>query len=417
MQTYQQQAIQLDAADKLKHLRNQFFIPKNSQGEDKIYFCGHSLGLQPKIAEQYIKAELTHWANFAVEGHFKGENPWRNYHETVAAGLAKLVGASEKEVVAMNSLTTNLHLLLTSFYQPSAKKYKILLEANAFPSDRYAVHSHVELHGYAIEDAVLEIPAQASGLFDLEILEEFFKKHADKIALVLLPGVQFRTGQVLPMEKLTKLAQQHHCIIGWDMAHAIGNVPLELHQWNCDFAVWCHYKYLNAGPGAIGGCFVHEKYHHQKNMQRMAGWWGHDHETRFNMPQRFVPLTSAAAWQLSNPPIFQLAVLRASLEIFGSVDFALIREKSLKLAVFLREMLQELLPDKIQIITSANPDEHGSQMSLKVYGDAENLIKNLIENGIVCDFRKPDIMRVAPIALYNSFQDIWFFVNKLSELL
>lgn len=414
MQTFQQLAEKFDAEDPIKLFRDKFFIPKNSIGQEKIYFCGHSLGLQPKTAEIYIKAELERWANLGVEGHFTGENPWRKYHETVTEGLAKITGAKQPEVIAMNSLTTNLHLLMASFYKPSKKRYKILIEAGAFPSDRYAVHSHVNLHGYAIEDAVIEIPAAKTGLIELADIEGIFQNDGAEIALVLLPGVQFFTGQVLPIYELTKLAHQYGCVIGWDMAHAIGNVPLKLHEWQCDFAVWCHYKYLNAGPGAIGGCFVHETHLNQKDMLRLAGWWGHNEATRFDMPQEFLPADSVAAWQLSNPPIFQLAVLRASLEIFSQVEFKVLREKSLKLTGFLRQMLQALLIDKVQIITA---EDHGAQLSLRIAGDAESLVKNLLEHSVVCDFRKPNMMRVAPMPLYNSFNDVYRFVTILTELL
>lgn len=414
MQNFQQLAEQYDTEDPVKSFRDKFFIPKNSAGHDKIYFCGHSLGLQPKTAETYIKAELERWENLGVEGHFTGKNPWRKYHETVTEGLAKITGSLTPEVIAMNSLTTNLHLLMTSFYKPSQKRYKILIEAGAFPSDRYAVHSHANLHGYAIEDAVIEIPAAKSGLIELADIENIFKKHGAEIALVLLPGVQFLTGQALPIKALTEMAHQYGCIIGWDMAHAIGNIPLKLHEWQCDFAVWCHYKYLNAGPGAIGGCFVHETHLNQKDMLRLAGWWGHDEATRFDMPQTFQPSNSIAAWQLSNPPIFQLAVLRASLEIFSQIDFKLLREKSLKLTGFLRDMLQALLIDKVQIITAEN---HGAQLSLRILGDTESLVKNLLERSVVCDFRKPNIMRVAPMPLYNSFHEVYRFVTILAELL
>ncbi len=417
MQNFRQLAGQLDDEDPLKNYQAQFLFPKNTKNEKKVYLCGHSLGLQPQNTEKLIKTELEKWANYAVEGHFNGENPWLNYHEIVTPGLVKLTGALPEEVVAMNSLTTNLHLLLISFYQPTAKRYKILIEAGAFPSDRYAVHSHVQLHGFNVEEAVIEVSSDADGLFSIENFENALKQYANEIALVLLPGVQYKTGQLLPIQQLTQLAHHYQCKIGWDLAHAIGNIYLDLHRWQCDFAVWCHYKYLNAGPGAIGGCFVHEKYFKDIELPRLAGWWGHEKYSRFEMPQRFVPLKSVEAWQLSNPPIFQLAALRASLDIFLNMDFALSLKKSIKLTEFARSMLLQLLENKIRVITPSLAGQYGAQLSLKITGDNETLVKCLNQKNIICDYRKPDIIRIAAVPIYNSFQDVYYFVKALYELL
>lgn len=417
MQTFHQLAIQLDQQDPLKHFQTHFLFPKNQTGENKIYLCGHSLGLQPKHTEKYIKEELDKWANHAVEGHFTGENPWLDYHETVTSGLVKLTGALNSEVIAMNSLTTNLHLLLVSFYRPTTKKFKILIEAGAFPSDRYAVHSQVQFHGFNIEEAIIEVPADNNGLFTIETFEKLLINHADEIALILLPGVQYKTGQLLSIQQLTQLAHRYQCKIGWDLAHAIGNVFLDLHQWQVDFAVWCHYKYLNAGPGAIGGCFVHENYFNDKTLPRFAGWWGHVKHSRFIMPELFEPIKSVEAWQLSNPPIFQLAALRASLEIFTSMDFSLSVKKSNQFTDFIRTMLQQLLAGKVTLVTPAIAIEHGAQLSLKIATDTAELVQRLNQKNIVCDFRPPNIIRIAPIPLYNSFADVYFFVKALTELL
>lgn len=305
----------LDENCPLKNWQEAFHMPKATNSQNKIYLCGHSLGLQPKRTQTYVQAELTHWADFAVEGHFAGDNPWFTYHETVTQALTKLVDAKPQEVLAMNSLTTNLHLLLVSFYRPNKHRFKILIEKGAFPSDRYAVHSHIQWHGFDIKDALIEVPMNEHGLFDYDFYQQTLATQGDEIALILLPGVQYLTGEALQFEFLTTFAQAKGCIIGFDLAHAVGNLPLKLNQWGMDFAVWCHYKYLNAGPGAIGGCFVHEKHLPLADKMQFSGWWGHDKTTRFQMPALFSPSKGVDAWQLSNPPIYT----GSTSSLFGAV--------------------------------------------------------------------------------------------------
>ena len=420
LQTSKENALTLDQNDSLALYRNQFHIPKTTTGQQAIYFCGHSLGLQPKSTEPFIQQELELWKQRGVEGHFTGERPWLSYHEQLTDGLAELCGALPVEVTAMNSLTVNLHLLLISFYRPTPQRHKILIEANAFASDRYAVCSQIQLHGFDPTNSLIEIkPRSNEDLLRTEDILSLLEREGHTIATVLLPGVQYLTGQYLDIQRITQVAQQQGCIVGFDLAHAIGNMPLELHTWNVDFAAWCSYKYLNSGPGAIGGIFVHERHARDRELPRLAGWWGHDKHTRFNMPHDFSPLSGAEGWQLSNPPIFACAPLLSSLEVFQSAGLSRLRTKSLQLTGFLYRLLEIRCPD-IKIITPSDPMQRGCQLSLRLpmsSAAAKHIYDQLIVKGIICDWREPDIIRVAPTPLYNTFIEAFTFVEILQDML
>lgn len=420
--TLQRAAAQaLDAADPLAGFRDEFHLPVNAAGHTQTYLCGHSLGLQPKRTARFIEAELHAWQTQAVEAHFHGTRPWLSYHEQLTPGLAELVGALPIEVVAMNSLSVNLHLMLTSFYRPTAQRYKILIEGGAFASDRYAVASQLRLHGYDPQYALLEIaPRSDESALRLEDIAALLQREGHAIATVLLPGVQYLSGQWLDIESLTRLAHQQGCTVGFDLAHAVGNVPLHLHDWNVDFAVWCSYKYLNSGPGSVGACFVHQCHAQRFDLPRLAGWWGHDKSTRFNLPQDFVPLPGAEGWQLSNPPIFACAPLLASLEIFGAAGIERLRAKSLQLAAFLERLLNAELSHAVSIATPSDPGARGCQLSLQLNVDRERahgIYRGLVARDFICDWREPNVIRVAPVPLYNRFDEVWCFVQALKELL
>lgn len=404
-------AIQLDQNDELKTFREKFHFPINSEGKPYIYLCGNSLGLQPKITTKYIQEELEDWAKYGVEGHFKAKRPWMPYHHQAQEKLAWLVGAKPTEVVPMNSLTVNLHLLMISFYQPKKDKYKILIEEKAFPSDIYAVHSQGKFHGY--HDAVLELPFGGSETGTTpEQFENFLKQHHHEIALILLGGVNYYSGEAFDIEKFTQIAHDFNILIGWDLAHAAGNIELKLHDWNVDFAAWCSYKYLNSGPGSISSIFIHEK-HHQSKLPRFEGWWGHEEKTRFMMDKEFVPFLTAEAWQLSNPPILAIAPLLASLEIFYEAT----HEKRLKKSKNLTQFLLNLLNNdkRLEIIT---PPNRGTQLSIKIKSQNPKWIFEQLEpHGVIADWREPDVIRVAPAPLYNSYHDVWQFSEILKSLL
>lgn len=414
-------AMELDNQDPLKDLRNHFHIPPQANGKPSIYFIGNSLGLQPKRVSEIMHEELTAWAEQGVEGHMKEVNPWYTYHTLVRDSLAKIVGAKPTEVVAMNSLTVNLHLMMVSFYQPTPTRYKILMEAPVFSSDTYAIDSQVKFHGYQPEDAILVIaPREGENHIRTEDINALLDKQGDEIALVLFSGVNYFNGQFIDVQSVTKKAHEKGALIGFDLAHAVAGVPLYLHDWNVDFAAWCSYKYLNAGPGAIGGVFVHEKHHTNPNLNRFAGWWGNDPDTRFDLHLRpeFTPVASADGWQLSNPSIFALVPLRASLEVFDMTSMEALRTKSTKLTEYLLALLGQINTDKISIITPKNPKERGGHISIQVNnGQAEKLMEKLKKAGVVCDFRKPDVVRVAPVPMYNTFHEVWEFVNTLKATL
>lgn len=405
-----------DRADTLAAFRDEFCIPPHGGGE-QIYLCGNSLGLMPRATRQALADELDDWSTLAVEAHFRGRHPWMPYHGFVRGHLAELVGAQPGEVVAMNSLSANLHLMMVSFYRPTAQRNAILLEKRAFPSDRYALESQVRFHGFDPDHALIELEGdEPNGTISLAAIERTLHEHGDRIALVLLPGVQYLTGQVFDLPAIVRLGHAKGCLVGFDLAHAVGNVPVNLHDSGCDFAVWCHYKYVNSGPGAVAGCFVHERHAHSEQRPRFAGWWGHDQATRFRMGPEFHPTPGADGWQLSNPPILALAPLRVSLEIFHRAGIARLREKSLRLTAYLAALIAHEVPQLIDVLTPAEPQRRGSQLSLRVKGPRDAgraLFDHLAARGIIGDWREPDVIRVAPTALYNRFEDAWRFVDAL----
>jgi kynureninase len=410
-------ALARDAADPLAAFRDEFLIPPHGAGgEEQVYLCGNSLGLQPRATRQALLDELDSWAQFAVEAHFQGKHPWMPYHNEVRAHLAELVGALPSEVVAMNSLTANLHLMMVSFYRPTRERYAILIEKNPFPSDRYAVESQIRFHGYDPAVALIELEAdEANGCISDAAIESALGQHGARIALVLLPGVQYRSGQVFDLKRIAELAQREGCVVGFDLAHSVGNVQVNLHDSGCDFAVWCSYKYLNSGPGAVAGCFVHERHAHTTR-PRLAGWWGHDQVTRFKMGPEFVPTPGADGWQLSNPPIFALAPLRVSLEIFHRANATRLREKSLALTAYLAWLIEAQLSQVIEITTPREPERRGCQLSLRVKRGRDAgraLFEYLTANGIIGDWREPDTIRIAPTPLYNRHVDCLRFVQTV----
>lgn len=396
-----------DAADPLRAFRDEFVIPQHA-GSDATYFCGNSLGLQPRAARDAVNTELDYWGELAVEGHFKGRAPWLDYHDYVRDDLATLVGAQPLEVVAMNTLGVNLHLLMVSFYRPTAERPAILIEAGAFPTDRYAVESQIRFHGFDPATELIELQAdQPNGVLSLAAIERALDTHGARIALVMLPGIQYRNGQAFDLKAITTLAHRHGCMVGFDLAHAIGNLPLQLHDSGSDFAIWCSYKYLNSGPGAVGGAFVHAR-HSQPDLPRFAGWWGHDKATRFQMGPTFVPMPGADGWQLSNPPILTLAPLRASLDIFRRAGMPTLREKSLRLTGYLEWLVHTELDDMLEVVTPRDPTQRGAQLSIRVRaGRAQGraLFEHLMAHGIIGDWREPDVIRISPAPLYNRFAD------------
>lgn len=415
-------AQQLDQHDPLAPMREAFHIP-NIKGttEPEIYLCGNSLGLQPKLTSQYLNEELHKWQTLGVKGHFDCEYPWMPYHEFLAEESAHLVGAKPSEVVCMNSLTANLHLMMVSFYRPSGKRHKILIEEHAFPSDHYAVESQTRFHGHdPAESMVLLKPRDGEECLRLDDILAAIDEHAGELALIMLPGVQYYTGQVFDMQAICDAAQHHDITVGFDLAHATGNIDMQLHEWGVDFAVWCTYKYLNSGPGSVAGCFVHEKHHDDADLPRFAGWWGHDKATRFKMENHFVPIQSAEGWQLSNPPILSLAAIRASLDTFKQAGgIGPLRDKSKQLTAYLRFLLNHRLKSHIDIIT---PDEplSGCQLSICVRSEiktGQQVFDAIEAAGVTCDWREPNVIRVAPVPLYNSYTDCLKFVDILESLL
>lgn len=405
----------MDRSDPLSYFRERFLFPEVSQ-PGAIYLTGNSLGLQPKTARSYIVEELDDWARLAVEGHIHARHPWLPYHEFVAEPLARLVGAKPVEVVAMNSLTVNLHLLMVSFYRPTADRFKIVIEKGAFPSDQYAVESQLKFHG--ITNGLIELePREGETTLRTEDILETIDREGDSIALILLGGVNYYTGQAFDMPVITEAGHRKGCIVGFDLAHAAGNLELRLHEWDVDLAAWCSYKYLNAGPGAIAGIFVHERHARSFELPRFAGWWGHDKETRFQMGPDFKPLAGAEGWQLSNPPIFQLAALRASLEIFDEATMPALRAKSVKLTGYLETLLRQIDTDRIEIITPDDSEQRGCQLSIRVVNADKSLFDAVSERGVIADWREPDVVRVAPVPLYNSFADVQRFSTILHECL
>ncbi|MDD7914692.1 kynureninase [Polaribacter ponticola] len=410
-------AQQQDKEDKLSYLRNRFHIPKDKKGNNWLYFTGNSLGLQPKATKEYIQQELDDWANYGVEGHFEAKNPWMPYHEFLTGNMAKIVGAKPIEVVVMNTLTTNLHLLMVSFYRPTKTKYKIVIESDAFPSDRYAVQSQLKFHGFSEEDVIEWKPRKGEELLNIDDLETIVSEQGDEIALLLIGGVNYYTGQYLNLKRIAEIGHSKDCVVGIDLAHGAGNISPELHNSGVDFAAWCTYKYLNSGPGSLGGLFVHEKHAHNKDLPRFAGWWNHNKETRFNMRQPFDVMAGAEGWQLSNPPILSMAAIKASLDMFDEVGMEALRKKSEKLTGYFEFLINQIDSDDIKIITPSNPKERGCQLSIQVKNANKSLHKKLTENNIITDWREPDVIRCAPVPMYNSFEDVYRMVSILKGLL
>jgi len=411
-------AKQQDQQDPLAHYRTQFLIPKDNNGNDWLYFTGNSLGLQPKITQQYIQQELNDWASFGVEGHFEAKNPWMPYHEFLTESMAKIVGAKPIEVVISNTLTTNLHLLMVSFYQPTKTKYKIVVESDAFPSDRYAVQTQLEFHGFDANDGLIEWkPRKGEELLHIEDLEAILDEQGDQIALLLIGGVNYYTGQYFDIKKIAELGHAKTCLVGIDLAHGAGNIQPELHDSGVDFAAWCTYKYLNSGPGSLAGLFVHEKHAYNKSLKRFAGWWSHNKSTRFNMRQPLDVIPGAEGWQLSNPPILSMAAIKASLDMFNEVGMGALREKSMKLTGYFEFLIHKLNNTKIKIITPTNSSERGCQLSIQVKNADKSLHKKLTDAHIITDWREPDVIRCAPVPLYNTFEDVYKMVEKLKEIL
>ena len=411
-------AKQQDQLDELSSYRNQFHIPKDKHGNELIYLCGNSLGLQPKSTKAYINQELEDWANLGVEGHTQAKNPWLPYHEFLAESTAKLVGAKPIEVVTMNSLTANLHFMMASFYKPTNERYKIVIESDAFPSDKYAVESQLRHHGFDDKEGlILWKPREGEELLHYEDLENILNNQGKEIALVMIGGVNYYTGQFFDFKRITQLGHKHGCMVGFDCAHGAGNVDLDLHNSGADFAVWCTYKYLNSGPGSLSGCFVHERHAYDKNLNRFTGWWSHNKQTRFNMRREFDVLPGAEGWQLSNPPILSMAAIKASLDMFNEVGIQKLIEKSKKLTGYFEFLLKQLGEDTIRIITPENPDERGCQLSIQVLNANKSLYEKLTEAGVISDWREPDVIRCAPVPLYNSFEDMYNMVEKLKSIL
>lgn len=404
----------LDKKDPLKKFRNRFFIPKVN-GKESIYLCGNSLGLQPKTVEQQLKIELEDWKKLGVEGHHHGKRPWLYYHHFFSKSVAKLVGAKPAEVVVMNQLTVNLNLLLISFYRPQGKKTKILIEADEFPSDYYAFEQQIKLHGLNPAECIIEVmPREGEVTLRTEDIIAKIEAHKDELALVMLSAVNYYTGQFFELQKIASTARAHNITFGVDLAHAIGNVELKLHSWGIDFATWCSYKYLNSGPGGVSGIYVHEKYADRPDLPRLAGWWGNDEKTRFKMRENkhFVPQAGAAGWQISNAPVLSMAAHRASLDIFDEVGMKALRQKSELLTGYL-EFLIGKGNKHFRIITPTDKKQRGCQLSIQTLSDGKKLFQKISKAGVIADWRDPDVIRVAPVPLYNSFEDVYNFAKLL----
>lgn len=411
-------AQQCDQNDPIRDFRSQFHLPTDAHGNPMIYLCGNSLGLQPKSTEQYIKQELDDWAKLGVEGHTHAQKPWLPYHEFLTDQMAAIVGAKPEEVVIMNTLTVNLHLMMVSFYRPTKTRYKIIIESDAFPSDKYAVESQLEMHGIDPKDGLLLwYPPKGEAICRMQDLERLLNDNKDEVALIMIGSTNYYSGQAFPLKEITRLGHQHGAMVGFDLAHGAGNIQPNLHECGADFAVWCSYKYLNSGPGSLGGCFVHERHRHNPELKRFAGWWGHNKESRFNMRQEFDVLPGAEGWQLSNPPILSMAAIRASLQVFADAGFDKIRQKSLQLTGFLEFLLNDMGDPNIQIITPSDPQQRGSQLSIQVKNADRKLHDALTEQGVISDWREPDVIRVAPAALYTRFEDVYEFINRLKNAL
>jgi len=411
-------AEEMDQKDPIRHFRSEFHIPVNQEGKECIYLCGNSLGLMPKVVSEYVNEELTDWKNLGVEGHFHAKRPWMPYHEFLTESMANIVGAKPSEVVVMNSLTVNLHLMMVSFYKPTKERYKILVENNPFPSDRYAVESQLKFHDYDPTEGLIEMqPREGTEVIETQDILDTIEENKDSLALVMMGGVNYYTGQAFDLNRITETAHRFGINVGFDLAHGAGNINYNLHDIGSDFAVWCSYKYINSGPGGMSGCFVHERHHHNFDLNRFAGWWGHDKKTRFLMGPDFLPMSGAEGWQLSNPPILAMASLRGSMDIFDKAGMNQLRAKSLKLTSYMEYLINEIGNDRIGIITPEDPDQRGCQLSIRVSDSDKSLFNTLTDLGVISDWREPDVVRVAPVPLYNSFEDVWKFTDLLNKSL
>jgi kynureninase len=413
-------AKQLDAADPLKEYRDKFYFPM-MHGRETVYFTGNSLGLQPKTTQDYVLDELEDWATFGVEGHFHARKPWLSYHEQFAEPVSKIVGALPEEVVVMNQLTVNLHLLLVSFYRPAKARYKILCEAKAFPSDQYALESQVKFHNLDPADAIIEIgPREGEHIIRHEDILEAIEKNKDSISLVMIGGVNYYNGQVFDMKAITEAGHKAGAIVGFDLAHAAGNLKMELHNWNVDFACWCSYKYLNSGPGGVSGVYINKRHLNKPEIIRFAGWWGHDKETRFKMEKGFIPMPTAEAWQMSNAPVLSMAAHKAAVDIFDEAGMEALVTKAENLTGYLEFIIDDInksLEQKLEIITPRDKKQRGCQLSIVAHGRGKDLFNTLTKEGVISDWREPNVIRCAPVPLYNSFEDVFRFGEILKRAL
>ena len=411
-------AQELDRKDPLKKYRDAFWFPRQANGQKKIYFNGNSLGLQPKITRSIINRELKHWSQYGVKGHFEGPNPWIPYHSKLGPAMAALVGAKPAEVIIMNTLTVNLHLMMATFYRPTAQRYKVMMEADAFPSDRFAVESQLKIHGFDPKESIIYVtPPPGSHLLDQEQVLATIERHQDEVALVLFGVPNYYTGQVIDMKPIVEVCQKVGIKVGFNLAHAVGNIPLHLHDDGADFAIWCTYKYMNGGPGNLSGCFIHERHAYNKELPRLAGWWGQHLDKRFNMRLDFDPAPGAEGWCISNAPVLQLAALEGTLALFLEVGMPALREKSLKLTGYLAYVLNRMVQDSIEVISPISQNERGCQLSISVKNGSRSLYQKLTEAGVVTDWRDPDVIRAAPCPFYNTFEEVFRFATILRSLL
>lgn len=411
-------AQEMDALDPLNKFRERFYFPKQAGGKEAIYLCGNSLGLQPKSTKTAIDEVLSDWRELGVKGHFEAKKPFTTYHESLGEKMATIVGAMHKEVVIMNSLTVNLHLMMVSFYRPTAKRYKILIEKNAFPSDQYAVKSQISFHGISVEKGLIELAPRIGELtLRTEDILKVIEAEGEEIALIMLGGLNYYTGQAFDMKRITAVGHKMGCTVGFDLAHGAGNLDLKLHDWKVDFAVWCTYKYINSGPGGVAACFVHQDHIERTDLPRFTGWWGHDKATRFLMDDTFVPIQSAEGWQMSNETVISMAALSASLDIFIEAGIEQIITKSRLLTGYLEFLIKGIESEDIDIITPSEPSERGAQLSIRVIHSDRSLFEEISKQGVIADWREPDVIRIAPAPLYNSFMDVYLFVQILKEAL
>ncbi len=408
-------AQKLDKEDQLRVFQDSFHFPIQSNGSPYIYMCGNSLGLQPKNVKQAIHQELEDWSTYGVEGHFHAKNPWMPYHEFLTESMAKVVGGKPSEVVVMNTLSVNLHLMMVSFYNPTDKRNKIIIEKDAFPSDKFAVESQIKFHGYDPADCLIEIESEANDLVNEEHLIRVIEENGDELALVMIGNTNYYTGQAFDMRRIGEKAHEVGAKVGFDCAHGAGNIKLDLHQSGIDFAVWCSYKYLNSGPGSLGGVFVHERHHNDLQINRFAGWWGHNKKTRFKMRDAFDPIQSAEAWQLSNPPILSMAAIKASLEVFMKAGMENLWAKAHKITSYCRFLIESLENDNIRIITPKEVNKHGSQLSIQIKGQDKTLFDAITEQGVIADWREPDVIRISPVPLYTSYEMVYDFYDILKN--